>query len=142
MASRLSEDPNISVLVIEGGNDDHEDPRVNDVRTYGQAFETELDYGLRSTSVPWQNDTGLLLVAGKTLGGSGSINGASWTKGDKTQYDLLPGLTGDDSWSFDALNEIMALSSMSAAAATIAQPAAKGKRQGNLHGPQHRSRQR
>lgn len=107
VASRLSEDPNISVLVIEGGNDDHEDPRVNDVRTYGEAFETELDYNLTSTPVPWQNDTGLLLVAGRTLGGSGSLNGASWTKGDKTQYDLLPVLTGDDSWSFDALNEIM-----------------------------------
>jgi choline dehydrogenase-like flavoprotein len=107
VASRLSEDPNISVLVIEGGNDDHEDPRVNDVRTYGEAFESELDYNLTSTPVPWQNNTGLLLVAGKTLGGSGSLNGASWTKGDKTQYDLLPLLTGDDSWSFDALNEIM-----------------------------------
>lgn len=107
VASRLSEDPNISVLVIEGGNDDHEDPRVNDVRTYGQAFETELDYGLKSTPIPWQNNTGLLMVAGKTLGGSASINGASWTKGDKTQYDLLPALTGDDSWSFDAVNEIM-----------------------------------
>jgi choline dehydrogenase len=107
VASRLSEDPKISVLVIENGNDDHEDPRVNDVRTYGAAFETELDYNLTSTPVPWQNDTGLLLVAGRTLGGSGSINGASWTKGDKTQYNLLPVLTGDDSWSFDSLNEIM-----------------------------------
>lgn len=107
VASRLSEDPKVSVLVIEGGQDDHEDPRVNDVRTYGQAFESELDYNLTSTPVPWQNDTGLLLVAGRTLGGSGSINGASWTKGDKTQYNLLPILTGDDSWSFDSLNEIM-----------------------------------
>jgi choline dehydrogenase len=97
VASRLSEDPSISVLVIEGGGDDHEDPRVNDVRTYGEAFGSDLDYNLTSTPVPWQNNTGLALVAGKTLGGSGSINGASWTKGDKTQYDLLPILTGDDS---------------------------------------------
>ena len=107
VASRLSEDPNISVLVIENGQDDHEDPRVNDVRTYGEAFGSGLDYNLTSTPVQWQNNTGLALVAGRTLGGSGSINGASWTKGDKTQYDLLPVLTGDDSWSFDALNEIM-----------------------------------
>jgi choline dehydrogenase len=107
VASRLSEDPNISVLVIEGGNDDHDDPRVNDVRTYGEAFKSELDYNLTSTPVPWQNGSGLPMVAGKTLGGSGSINGASWTKGDKTQYDLLSVLTGDDSWSFDHLNNIM-----------------------------------
>lgn len=107
VANRLSEDPEISVLVIENGNDDHEDPRVNDVRTYGEAFASDLDYNLTSTPVKEQNNTGLLLVAGKTLGGSGSINGASWTKGDKTQYDLLPTLTGDDSWSFNSLNEIM-----------------------------------
>ncbi|KAM0718641.1 hypothetical protein Q7P37_005712 [Cladosporium fusiforme] len=107
VANRLSEDPNISVLVIENGMDNHEDPRVNDVRTYGEAFGSDLDYNLTSTPIREQNNTGLLLVAGKTLGGSGSINGASWTKGDKTQYDLLPVLTGDESWSFDALNEIM-----------------------------------
>ncbi|KAI7060023.1 hypothetical protein KC352_g43819, partial [Hortaea werneckii] len=81
VASRLSEDPDISVLVIEAGYDNHNDPRVYDVRTYGEAFESELDWNITSTPVPWQNDTGLLLVAGRTLGGSGSINGASWTKG-------------------------------------------------------------
>lgn len=107
VASRLSEDPDMSILVIEGGQDNHADPRVNDVRTYGQAFASDLDYNLTSTPIPWQNDTGLLLVAGKTLGGSGSINGASWTKGDKSQYDLLRMLTGDASWGFDSVNKLM-----------------------------------
>ncbi|KAI7086019.1 alcohol oxidase [Hortaea werneckii] len=107
VASRLSEDPNISVLVIEAGYDNHNDPRVYDVRTYGEAFESELDWNITSTPVPWQNDTGLLLVAGRTLGGSGSINGASWTKGPASQYDVLPLLTGDDSWGWEGLNEYM-----------------------------------
>ncbi|KAI7216681.1 GMC oxidoreductase [Hortaea werneckii] len=107
VASRLSEDPNISVLVIEAGYDNHNDPRVYDVRTYGEAFESELDWNITSTPVPWQNETGLLLVAGRTLGGSGSINGASWTKGPASQYDVLPLLTGDDSWGWKGLNEYM-----------------------------------
>ena len=107
VASRVSEDPSISVLVIEAGQDDHADPRVNDVRTYGQAFDTELDHAIYSTPVQSQDSKGLLLVAGKTLGGSGSINGASWTKGPRTQYDVLPILTGDDSWGWDGLNEFM-----------------------------------
>ncbi|KAI7284120.1 GMC oxidoreductase [Hortaea werneckii] len=107
VASRLSEDPNIAVLVIEAGYDNHNDPRVYDVRTYGEAFESELDWNITSTPVPWQNGTGLLLVAGRTLGGSGSINGASWTKGPASQYDVLPLLTGDDSWGWDGLNEYM-----------------------------------
>lgn len=107
VASRLTEDSNISVLVIEAGHDDHADPRVNDVRNYGQAFYSELDYGIYSTPVESQDSKGLLLVAGKTLGGSGSLNGASWTKGPKTQYDILPLLTGDASWGWEAFNEYM-----------------------------------
>lgn len=107
VASRLSEDPNITVLVIEAGNNNHHDPRVYDVRTYGEAFGSDLDYDMVSTPIPWRNNESMLMVAGKTLGGSGSINGASWTKGPKTQYDLLPYLTGDESWGFDAFNAKM-----------------------------------
>lgn len=107
VASRLSENPSIKVLVIEGGQDNHNDPRVYDVRTYGQAFESDLDYNMTSTPISWRNGTKLPMAAGKTLGGSGSINGASWTKGPKTQYDLLPLLTGDESWGWDGLNQYM-----------------------------------
>lgn len=107
VASRLTEDPNISVLVLEAGNDDHNDPRIYDVRTYSEAFETDLDYNMTSTPIPWRNNETLPMAAGKTLGGSGSINGASWTKGPKTQYDLLPYLTGDNSWGFDVFNSKM-----------------------------------
>ncbi|CAD0108012.1 unnamed protein product [Aureobasidium uvarum] len=107
VASRLSENPYIRVLVIEGGQDNHDDSRVYDVRTYGQAFESDLDYNMTSTPISWRHGTKLPMVAGKTLGGSGSINGASWTKGPKTQYDLLPLLTGDMSWGWDGLNQYM-----------------------------------
>jgi choline dehydrogenase len=73
VASRLTEDPNISVAVIEAGEDKHLDPRVYDVRTYGEAFGTELDTNLTSTPVVWQNNTNLQLVAGHMLGGSDSL---------------------------------------------------------------------
>ncbi|KAK4543882.1 hypothetical protein LTR36_004656 [Oleoguttula mirabilis] len=106
---RLTEDANITVLVIEAGYDNHADPRVNDVRTYGQAFGSELDWNLTSTPISWQNGSVLPLVAGRTLGGSGSINGASWTKGASSQYDLLPLLTGDDSWGWESFNQYMLL---------------------------------
>lgn len=92
---------------MEEGYGNHEDRRVNDVRAYGEAFNAELDHGLRSTPVKWQNDSEQLLVAGKLLGGSGSLNGASWTKGAKSQYNLLPVLTGDDSWGWKGLGKYM-----------------------------------
>ncbi|ORY61805.1 uncharacterized protein BCR38DRAFT_347929 [Pseudomassariella vexata] len=107
VASKLSEDPSIRVLVVEGGSNDWDDAMVHDIRTYGQAFGTYLDYNLTSTPISWRNGETLPMIAGHTLGGSGSINGASWTKAPKSQYDLLPLVTGDESWAFDSFNEIM-----------------------------------
>lgn len=107
VAGRLSEDPNVSVLVIEGGQNDHDNPLVYDVRTYSEAFNTPLDYNITSTPISWRNGTTLPMAAGKTLSGSDAINGASWTKGPKTQYDLLPYIIGDESWGFDELNKHM-----------------------------------
>lgn len=40
VASRLTEDPNINVLVIEGGQNDSENPGVYDARNYGDVFGT------------------------------------------------------------------------------------------------------
>ncbi|EME82725.1 uncharacterized protein MYCFIDRAFT_116284, partial [Pseudocercospora fijiensis CIRAD86] len=107
IANRLSEDPSVSVLVIEAGYDNHTSPLISDVRTYGLAFDTELDHRIYSTPVKWQHGERLLLVAGKTLGGSGSLNGASWTKGAKSQYNLLPLLSGDESWGWASFNQYM-----------------------------------
>lgn len=108
VASLLSEDPEVSVLVIEQGYDQSSNPMVYDVRAYGEAFNhPELDFAFQSTPISWRNDETLSLVAGKMLGGSGSLNGASWTKGPRSQYDMLPMLTGDDSWSFENFNKWM-----------------------------------
>jgi choline dehydrogenase-like flavoprotein len=44
VASRLSEDPQTTVLVIETGDDDRSNPLVYDIYTYGQAYGTSLDW--------------------------------------------------------------------------------------------------
>ena len=44
VAARLAEDKNITVLLIEAGNDDRNDSRVYDIYSYGQAFGTTLDW--------------------------------------------------------------------------------------------------
>lgn len=79
VASLLSEDTNVTVLVVEQGYDEHNNPLVYDVRNYGAAFETDLEFNLKSVPIPWRDNETLNLVAGKMLGGSGSLNGASWT---------------------------------------------------------------
>lgn len=79
VASLLSEDEDANILVIEQGYDEHDNPLVYDVRNYGVAFGSELDYDFASVPIPWRNNETLNLVGGKMLGGSGSLNGGSWT---------------------------------------------------------------
>jgi choline dehydrogenase len=44
VAARLAEDPTKSILVIEAGQDNRSDQRVQDIYTYGQAFGSTLDW--------------------------------------------------------------------------------------------------
>lgn len=44
VAARLAEDPTVTVLMVEVGADDRQDPRVYDIYEYGQAFGTELTW--------------------------------------------------------------------------------------------------
>ena len=44
VAGRLSENPSITVLVIEAGPDSRQDPCVYDIYRYGQAFHSDIDW--------------------------------------------------------------------------------------------------
>ena len=62
VAARLAENPSVTVLVIEAGGDDRNDPRVYDIYRYGEAFGSELMWN-------WPTDQGRGIIGGKTLGG-------------------------------------------------------------------------
>ena len=88
MASRLSEDPNTQVILLEaGGNDSNmwihiplgfgktfADPKVN------WCYETEPDPGAGGRKIFWPR--------GKVLGGSSSINGMVYIRGQNEDFDL------------------------------------------------------
>ncbi|KAF7980096.1 hypothetical protein HWV62_39910 [Athelia sp. TMB] len=80
VAGRLTEDPSITVLLIEAGNDDRTNPEVYNLYKYSAAFNTALDWA-------WGADKSKTIHGGKTLGGSSSINGGAWTRGMAAQYD-------------------------------------------------------
>ncbi|KAJ2923425.1 hypothetical protein H1R20_g13669, partial [Candolleomyces eurysporus] len=85
VAARLAENPSVTVLVIEAGGDDRNDPRVYDIYRYGEAFGSELMWN-------WPTDQGRGMIGGKTLGGGTSINGAAFTRGLNAQYDAWSNL--------------------------------------------------
>ena len=100
MAARLSEDPATRVVLLEaGGHDRHfwihvplgygktiTDPRVN------WCYETEPEPNLNGRRVFWPR--------GKVLGGSSSINGLVYIRGQKEDFDQWRQL-GNTGWSFD-----------------------------------------
>ncbi|KAF8315210.1 alcohol oxidase [Clavulina sp. PMI_390] len=100
VANRLSEDPATTVLVIEAGNDDRTNPLIYDIYQYTKAFHTSMDWS-------YPTDFGKSIRAGKTLGGSSSINGATYTRGAKEQYDswsqLLDPADQGLGWDWDGL---------------------------------------
>ncbi|HYF42572.1 MAG TPA: GMC family oxidoreductase N-terminal domain-containing protein, partial [Ramlibacter sp.] len=101
LANRLSADPSKRVLLIEAGRrDDYHwihipvgylycigNPRTD------WLFNTEADEGL--------NGRQLRYPRGKTLGGSSSINGMIYMRGQARDYDQWAQLTGDASWTWD-----------------------------------------
>jgi choline dehydrogenase len=101
LANRLTQDADTSVLLIEaGGKDDYlwihipvgylyciDNPRTD------WLFRTEPDAGL--------NGRALIYPRGKVMGGSSSINGMIYMRGQARDYDLWAELTGDDSWRWD-----------------------------------------
>ncbi|KIP06679.1 hypothetical protein PHLGIDRAFT_128108 [Phlebiopsis gigantea 11061_1 CR5-6] len=80
VASRLSVNPAIRVLTIEAGLDNRTDPGVQSVFSFASAIGGPLDWA-------WKTEDGVTLDGGKTLGGSSSINGAAWTRGQDLQFD-------------------------------------------------------
>jgi choline dehydrogenase len=101
LANRLSADASKRVLLIEAGRrDDYHWIHIPVGYLYciGNArtdwlYQTEPDAGL--------NGRALRYPRGKTLGGSSSINGMIYMRGQARDYDHWAELTGDDAWRWD-----------------------------------------
>lgn len=103
LANRLSADPDKRVLLLEaGGRDDYHwihipvgylycigNPRTD------WLFKTEPDAGLNGRSLRYPR--------GKVLGGSSSINGMIYMRGQTRDYDGWAAATGDEAWRWDAV---------------------------------------
>jgi 4-pyridoxate dehydrogenase len=100
LASRLSEDPAIHVLLLEAGSRDW-DPLIHIPLGMGKMHEWKLhDWGYRSEPEPFLANRRIELKRGKVLGGSSSVNVMAYTRGHRHDYDrwAREGLPG---WSFE-----------------------------------------
>ncbi|OFA31015.1 GMC family oxidoreductase [Glaciecola punicea] len=87
LASRLSQDPNITVCLLEAGKKDTH-PAIH--IPFGIALMSQLpflNWNYESAPVPHMNNRAMYWPRGKTLGGSSSINAMCYIRGHPENYN-------------------------------------------------------
>ena len=100
LANRLSADPDRSVLLIEAGGKDR-NPLFRLPMLMGKLFHSGIyNWGYHTEPVPSLHGRSLYWPRGKVLGGSSTINGMIYVRGNRHDYDRWAqmGLPG---WSYD-----------------------------------------
>tara|TARA_B100001142_G_scaffold327667_1_gene385848 strand:+ start:5439 stop:7061 length:1623 start_codon:yes stop_codon:yes gene_type:complete len=102
LANRLSASENVSICILEaGGSDRHPwiDIPAGFVKTlYGDRFV----WPFQTQPVPSLNGRSIALPQGKVIGGSSSINGMVYNRGQRADFDVWAQL-GNTGWGFDDL---------------------------------------
>ncbi len=86
LANRLSEDANISVVLLEAGQPDKK-REIHIPAAYSQAFKSEIDWAYETESQACLYNRNLYWPRGKVLGGSSAINAMIYIRGHRMDYD-------------------------------------------------------
>ncbi|PAP77462.1 GMC family oxidoreductase [Rubrivirga marina] len=86
LAARLSEDPDVRVLLLEAGQGDSR-PEIHIPATFSRLFQTEADWNYHTEPQPGAAGRSLYWPRGKVLGGSSSINAMIYIRGHHADYD-------------------------------------------------------
>lgn len=100
LAGRLSEDPGVSVLVIEAGGKSRPRMKVQIPAAFVKQFHTTLDWDYASAPEPYLGGRRIYQPRGKMLGGCSGMNAMIYIRGNRGDYDgwAEAGATG---WSYD-----------------------------------------
>lgn len=108
VAARLSENPDVTVGLIEAGENRLGDPVVDTPLLFAQMFgNPEYDWNYKTTPQKGNNDKIHHVVRGKMLGGSSGINYMMYVRGSLQDYDDWAELSGDEGWSSTGMMEYM-----------------------------------
>jgi len=99
LASRLTERPDTSVLLIEAGPPDRK-REIHIPAAFSKLFRTEVDWNFSTDPQAHLNGRSLYWPRGKTLGGSSSINAMIYIRGARADYDAWRDM-GNAGWGFD-----------------------------------------
>jgi len=100
LANRLSENPNNKVLILEAGGKDTYPWIHIPVGYFKTMHNPKVDWCYRTEPDETMNNRSIRYPRGKTLGGSSSINGLLWVRGQSDDYNIWRQL-GNKGWGWD-----------------------------------------
>jgi choline dehydrogenase len=101
LAARLTEDADVSVLLLEAGPPDTKE-NVHVPAAFGSLFKTDVDWDYATAPEDGCNGRMMYLPRGKVLGGSSSINAMIYIRGARADYDAWRD-AGNPGWGYDEL---------------------------------------
>lgn len=101
LAARLTEDPDVSVLLVEAGPPDTVES-IHVPAAAAQLFHSQLDWDFSTLPEPFADNRRIHLPRGKTLGGSSSINWMVYIRGHRADFDGWRD-GGCEGWGYDDL---------------------------------------
>ncbi|KAF3003249.1 hypothetical protein E8E14_001043 [Neopestalotiopsis sp. 37M] len=108
LAVVLTENPDISVLVLEAGGDARNTPNVTDPERRGTIQHTEYDWGLETTLQPYLFDNGTggsrYVPRGKTIGGTSAMNWMIHNEDSRVQLDIWESLLNLTGWNYASMS--------------------------------------
>ena len=100
MANRLSEDSDVSVLLLEAGGDDHSVfIHMPSALSYPMA-NPRYTWMYESEPEPFMDNRRIHCPRGKVIGGSSSINGMAYVRGNAMDYEAWSQAPGMEEWSY------------------------------------------
>src|SRR4051794_835496 len=97
LAARLSEDPDVSVTLVEaGGSGRH--PNIAIPAAFAKQFKTKLDWDYATEPEPHCDNRSLYIPRGKGLGGSTNMNAMLYVRGRPLDFDQWERDHGASGW--------------------------------------------
>ena len=99
LAGRLSEDPEVTVALLDAGGPDNR-PEAHVPFLWPLLLKSSYDWDLLGEAEPGLNNRRLYLPRGKMLGGCSSINAMIYIRGNRADYDGWAA-GGAEGWSYE-----------------------------------------
>ncbi len=100
LAARLSEDPGVSVLLLEAGGEADAD-EVMVPAAFASLFKTRWDWNYSTTEQKQLHGRRAYWPRMKALGGCSSMNAMIYIRGNRADYDAWRDQYGAEGWAFD-----------------------------------------